>query len=109
MTLRNDLKTSYNALILNTEGMAESGTVRTVAGATLSILFTRGGISELANIDPGFADTQSFRTSKTYYPDPKPGDVITDADGVSWIVETNPLGRTDRWVIPVKSDRRVRA
>ena len=96
-------------VFLNTNDFAETGTVTPVSGPSFSIAFIRNGTSDLAAVDPGYADIDSLTTSKAQYAAPHIGDVILDGDGVSWIVEPGARISGDAWTIPVKADRRLRS
>ena len=88
---------------------SESGTVETADGSTTSVTFSRSPMTDLALVEPGYADTQTFEVSKAKYQNPKPGDRITDSADIEWIVEPGARDNAGVWSIPVKSDRRLRA
>lgn len=108
MTLQSQMALDIETVFLNETEFAESGTVSTVDGASLTISFVRTGTTDQLMMEPGYADMDTFNTSKAQYPQPKPGDTIT-ADGVEWLVEPGAKLAGSMWSIPVKSDRRVRS
>lgn len=96
-----------NEIVLAGE-FSEPGVLVTVDGVTKSITFIRTGTTDQLMMEPGYADMDTFNTSKAQYPQPKPGDTIT-AGGVEWLVEPGAKLAGSMWSIPVKSDRRVRS
>lgn len=109
MTLKAQMTADIETVFLNTNDFAETGTVTPVSGPSFSIAFIRNGTSDLAAIDPGYADMDQFCTSKAQYAEPHIGDTITDADGAAWLVEPGARISGDWWTIPVKADRRLRS
>ena len=101
--------TADESVFLNEEEFAEPARVLTVDGQSLTISIIKAGTSDLAIAEPGYADTDNFTAAKTKYPQPKPGDRITDEDKVEWIVEPGARCVHGLWSVPVKSDRRLRA
>ena len=109
MTLKTQIASDISTVFLNYDEFAESGTVLTVAGATIPILFIRAGITDQIGIEPGYADSDTFVVSQAVYAQPKQGDQITDESSVVWLVESGARLNAGMWDVPVKSDRRVRA
>ena len=109
MTLKARITADIGTVFLNTDEFAETGTLTTAGGASSSLTFIRASMGDLAPIEPGYADVESFLCSAASYAQPQVGDTITDANAVVWIVE--PGARLDggAWSVPVKSDRRVRS
>lgn len=97
------------SVFLNTSEFGETGTLVPVSGSTKTITFVRQTLTDQIYIEPGYADTDQFSIAQSAYSQPIPGDHITDSNNVVWIVEPGARFQAGLWLVPVKSDLRIRA
>ena len=79
-----------------------SGSASTIRGVMLRTF-------DQMPMEPGYADSNTLRTTTTEYAAPQIGDRLSDSKGVEWLVEPGSKEHQGFWAIPVKADRRLRS